>query len=92
MPEIIHDEAGRRFIMKTNNGEAYVPYRLQGNTVDFYYSFVPPEFRGQGLGRELVKACKAWAESNGYEIQAGCGYVAAVLVRLGRGDAKNTNP
>jgi uncharacterized protein len=82
MPEVIHDEKGTRFVIATDSGEAYVPYRLEGNTVNFHYSYVPASLRGRGIGRILVEACKAWAEAQGYEIRASCGYVASMLEKL----------
>ena len=84
MADIIHDEKEQKFSLATEAGEAYVPYKISGNTVDFYYSFVPPALRGQGVGKQLVIACKEWAEARGYHLQASCGYVGMTLARLGR--------
>ena len=81
----MHDVEARKFTLDTEAGEAYVPYSLDGDTMDCYYSFVPPALRGQGVARKLVEEAFAFSKKKNYQITASCGYVAAVLSRLERG-------
>ena len=34
---------------------AYLTYELQGDTIDFQHTFVPSQYRGQGLAEKLVQ-------------------------------------
>lgn len=37
---------------------AYLTYELQGDTIDFQHTYVPPNYRGQGLAEKLVQVEK----------------------------------
>lgn len=73
------------FTLPANGAEALLRYRLLGQSpdspagVDFTYTFVPPELRGQGLAEALVRHGLAWARDQAYSIEASCWYVAKFL-------------
>ena len=77
-----HQPERQRFIVQDGKDEAVLEYRLlQGNGIDFTRTFVPEALRGQGIAEKLVRTGLGWAREQGYEIQAGCWYVARFLKR-----------
>ncbi len=79
--EVIHDEARRRFIVRTGTGrEAVLEYAwAAGRALDLRHTWVPPEHRGRGIASVLVEAALAYAKANGYRIVATCPFVAAYV-------------
>lgn len=76
---IQHDSAGQRFILSEGDASALLDYRIQGQQVDFYHTYVPPAFRGKGLAEKLVRHALAWAQQSNLTIQASCSYVQRFL-------------
>ncbi len=77
---VIHQLQNQQFVVQQDGQEAVLAYRLfDTNQIDFYSTFVPPEFRGQGIAEKLVRAGIAWAKEQGYELHASCWYAAKFL-------------
>jgi len=47
------------------------------NHIAIDYSFVPPQYRGRGVARQLIVRAVEDARANGHKITPLCGYVAA---------------
>lgn len=71
------------FIYQAAGVEARLDYRLfqsaGQSAVDFYHTFVPPAFRGQGIAALLTTTALAWARESNFQIYASCSYVARHL-------------
>jgi predicted GNAT family acetyltransferase len=76
---VIHQLQNQKFIVQKDGQEAILAYSLEANQIDFYSTFVPPEFRGQGIAEKLVRTGVAWAKEQGYELHASCWYAAKFL-------------
>ena len=77
-----HQPERQRFVVQSGDDEAVLEYRLlQNDGIDFTRTFVPEALRGQGVAEKLVRTGLGWAREQGYEIQAGCRYVALFLKR-----------
>ena len=57
----------------------YLTYTIDNGILDITHTFVDPSLRGQGIARELVRRCEAFAKREGLLIQASCSYAADVL-------------
>lgn len=83
MADVQHLPDAHKFVISQSGDEAVLAYRLSGNgdnaTINFYSTYVPPEFRGQGLAEKLVRAGLKWAKEQGFHIEASCWYVAKFL-------------
>jgi predicted GNAT family acetyltransferase len=79
MEPVEHQVAQQRFIIAYQGAEAVLAYRLNGQSIDFYSTYVPPAFRGKGLAEKLVRTGLKWAKEQGYTIQASCWYVAKFI-------------
>jgi uncharacterized protein len=78
-PLIQHQPEQQRFVLQLAGAEAVLDYSLNGNSINFHHTFVPPAFRGKGLAEKLVRHGLAWAKSQQYELSAGCWYVQKFL-------------
>lgn len=79
MADVIHQQEEGRFVVQQAGQEATLAYSLADNKINFYSTFVPPEFRGQGIAEKLVRTGIAWAKEQGYEMSASCWYAAKFL-------------
>lgn len=76
---IQHIVAEQRFVLQVENASAILEYRRNGSDIDFFHTFVPPEFRGKGLAEKLVRHGLAWAKAEQLNVQASCWYVQKFL-------------
>lgn len=72
--EIVHEEGLFRVTDAGLSAELLYLLTPAGD-IDFYRTFVPPAWRGQGVGERLVRAGLAWARAQNYRISASCWYV-----------------
>ncbi len=83
MNDVQHQPEQQRFIIQRDDALAILLYQVFSNgstpAIDFTSTYVPPEFRGQGLAEKLVRAGLTWAKSQGYELHASCWYVAKFI-------------
>lgn len=82
MGSLTHDKAEDQYTLHLEDGhEAYINYVLEGKAMKLTYSYVPPELRGSGVGRELVEKTFELLTAEGYEAEAICSYIRAVAQR-----------
>ncbi len=83
MVDVQHRENDQKFVIRQGGNEAVLAYRLHSvgdaREIDFYSTYVPPEFRGQGLAEKLVRTGLTWAREQGFQVHASCWYVAKFL-------------
>lgn len=84
--EIVHSPENSKFYCVIDNADvnAELLYSLDGNAIDFYRTFVPPEARGGKVAFRLVERGISWAEEQNYNISASCWYVQKYLDRRAR--------
>ena len=76
-PDIKHDLERHKFYLTLEGGEAHLAYgEVRPGVLDFHYTYVPPEYRGQRLAERLVAAGFAYAREHGYKVVPSCWYVA----------------
>ncbi|MEO3877639.1 GNAT family N-acetyltransferase [Rheinheimera fenheensis] len=78
-PVIQHQREQQRFVLQLDGAEAVLDYALNGSSINFHHTFVPPTFRGKGLAEKLVRHGLAWARQQQYQISARCWYVQKFL-------------
>lgn len=78
-PLIQHQTEQQRFVLQLDGDEAVLDYTVNGNSINFHHTFVPPAFRGKGLAEKLVRHGLAWAKAQQYQIAASCSYVQKFL-------------
>lgn len=71
----------RRLTPPATPAPAILEYTLKPpHGINFHHTFVPPEFRGTGVGKILVDAGLNYAKVNNLTVEATCSYVAKFLV------------
>ena len=82
---IKHHPDDHCFLLEWQGQQARLDYQYRAATattpalVDFHHTYVPPEFRGQGLAEQLVQAGLCWAAQQNMPVLASCWYVAKVM-------------
>ena len=72
--EITHEKY--KFYTIVDEMEAHMEYEMNdGSTVVFYHTYVPPELRGKGLAKKIIKAGLDWAMNEKYIIVPTCSAV-----------------
>jgi uncharacterized protein len=78
--EIIHGQEEHKFYSTQDGKESYLTYNMTADdTINFNYTYVPPEQRGQGRAAALVEYGLNFARQKNFKVTASCGYVASVL-------------
>ncbi len=79
---IEHRPEESRFVALREGIEAELTYRkLNDATLEYDHTYVPPEFRGGGLGGRLVREAMEYARKNGYKVKPTCPFVADFIDR-----------
>lgn len=85
--QIQHQPEEDLFYVLLDDGQrAYLKYRLSGADsavaqVDFWSTYVPDEYRGQGLAAKLVDQGFEWADQKGLYINTSCWYASKRLAK-----------
>lgn len=79
--DVTHDPAARRFCVKLEGYEGCLMYRLSGNEIDFYHTYVPEVFRGKGIAERLCKAGFEYAKQGGLTVIPSCSYVSDAYLK-----------
>jgi predicted GNAT family acetyltransferase len=77
---IRHDPKKQAFVASLNGSEANLQYRqTDAKTLDYQSTFVPVEYREQGIGERIVLEALGYARENGYQVIPSCPFVRRVL-------------
>jgi len=79
--DVLHLPDQSTFQVITTHGASTLRYRLSGQSIDFYTTFVQPGDRGTRVGISLVKAAVTWAQDQALQMSASCWYVDKYLVK-----------
>jgi len=79
--EIKHDREKQKFYTIVDGHEALLDYSLEGNTMNFYHTYTPPELRGKGLAKIVVQFAFNYARENNLKVIPSCSYVQAFVKR-----------
>ena len=75
-----HRSEESRFVTTVEGGEAELSYRrIDGSTLDFEHTYVPPALRGAGVAGKLVTEALEFARNEGYRVRPSCPFVASFL-------------
>lgn len=76
-----HDASARRFCITLEGYEACLMYRLTGNEIDLYHTYVPEVFRGRGVAEQLCKAAFEYAKVKGLTVVPSCSYISGAYLK-----------
>ena len=61
-----------RFEFVVGEDIAFLDYELEGDTIRYTHTEVPPALQGNGLGKKLAFAVLDYAQNNNLEVEAIC--------------------
>jgi len=67
--------------VKLDGYEACLLYRLSGNELDLYHTYVPEVFRGRGIAEQLVKAAFEHAKARQLTVIPSCAYISGAYLK-----------
>lgn len=79
--EVKHDKQNQRFVLDIEGQEVYIAYSLDGDVMELYTTYTPPNLRGKGYAEKVVRAAMEFAKENHYYVIPSCSYVAVFLQR-----------
>ena len=69
----------RRYELPTEAGPATAAYEIDGATITFTHTVVPPAAEGHGVGSRLIAGALDDAHARGLKVVPQCPFVAAYL-------------
>ena len=79
--DVTDNQAEHRFELATDAGPAIAAYGLEGDTITFTHTVVPPEAEGHGVGSRLIAGALADVRARGLKVIPQCPFVRAYLQR-----------
>lgn len=79
--DVTDNQAEHRFELATDAGPAVAVYELDGDTITFTHTIVPPQAEGHGVGGKLIAGALADVRRRGLNVVPRCSFVAAYLQR-----------
>lgn len=73
--KIEHDAARGMFFAEMEGAKAKLDYVRTGDVIDMTYVFVPPQFRGRGMGARLTKAAFEYAKAENCRVIPTCPFI-----------------
>ena len=81
--QIQHQPNQKEFVAEINGKKAVLQYEIlaDGKILDYYHTFVPPEFRGQKIGEKIVKFALDYAREKHLQVIPSCPFVEVFIDR-----------
>jgi len=81
IPEVSHEPAAGRFLIRTERGIALLTYKHRGADLELFHTEVPAALEGKGYAAALAAAALDYARREGMKVIPTCPYVKAYLER-----------
>lgn len=77
-----HDNpSDHRFELEQDGEIAFAAYRIEGDTITFTHTIVPPALEGHGVASRLIAHALGEARAKGLKVVPQCSFVAAYIDR-----------
>jgi len=80
-PTVRHLPKENRYEFRDGEAHAILTYQRDGDRIIYDHTFVPVEFRGQGVAAKLVEAALADARKENLNVIPQCSYVETYIAR-----------
>lgn len=79
MSEVVDNTEKHRFEISFDGHTAFTTYQIADGVITFIHTVVPPEFRGKGIGSQLVRGELDVARARGLKVVPKCEFVAGYI-------------
>ncbi|SEK67996.1 hypothetical protein SAMN05216382_0911 [Sphingomonas palmae] len=79
MKSVIDNKAEQEFELTVDGYRAVAAYQLEGDTIVFTHTEVPPAIEGRGVGSKLIQAALDSARDRGLKVVPQCPFVRAYM-------------
>lgn len=79
MSDVVDNPEKHRFEISVDGHTAFTTYRIADGIITFVHTEVPPEFRGKGIGSQLVRGELEAARARGLKVVPKCEFVAGYI-------------
>jgi predicted GNAT family acetyltransferase len=77
--KVKNNTSAKRFEVEQDGHQAVAQYLLGDGTITFIHTFVPPQFRGQGVAAALARVGLAFARQEGLKVIPTCAYFESYM-------------
>lgn len=78
----VNHEINKRFFINLEGEKAEIEYRQEGDgVINFLHTFVPENFRGEGIAEQLVQEALEFARSHKLRVIPSCRFIASYIRR-----------
>jgi predicted GNAT family acetyltransferase len=81
MPDVTDNRAEYEFELVVDGYRAVAAYQMEGDTIVFTHTIVPPPIEGRGVASKLIKAALDSARDRGLKVVPQCPFVRAYIER-----------
>jgi predicted GNAT family acetyltransferase len=79
MTDIVNNKAQQRYELAVEGHIAATYYKVEGKTITFIHTEVPPELGGKGIGSKLIRGALDQVRADGFRVIAQCPFVKAFI-------------
>ncbi len=79
MDSVRENRSEQEFVLDVAGHRAVAAYQLEGDTIVFTHTVVPPEIEGRGVGSRLIRAALDAARDRGLKVVPQCPFVRAYI-------------
>ncbi len=77
--KIANNRERHRYELKVDGQTAHADYEIEGTTITFTHTIVPPALEGKGIASRLIAHALADARDRGFSVVPQCPFVAAYI-------------
>lgn len=79
MDQVRDNRSEQEFELTVDGHRAVAAYQLEGDTIVFTHTVVPPEIEGRGVASKLIRAALDSARDRGLKVVPQCRFVRAYM-------------
>ena len=79
MAEVRDNRSEQEFVLEAGAHRAVAAYQLEGGTIVFTHTVVPPEIEGRGVGSRLIRGALDIVRDRGLRVVPQCPFVRAYI-------------
>ncbi|VXC81340.1 GNAT family N-acetyltransferase [Sphingomonas sp. 8AM] len=76
---VVDHRSEQEFTLAVGDRRAVAAYQLEGNTIVFTHTVVPPEIEGRGVGTKLIRGALDIVRDRGWKVVPQCPFVRAYI-------------